>query len=612
MKKYLKSLFLIAVAACVTACTIDKLETETPSTQSKEPGYLQIGNIQVNIDTEDKSTSAEQQAATRAVTEAATSYWVFVTEKTTGTVAWQGSYADAASQKISLEPGTYVVSARQTKDGVVTPVGQDIPYYAGESEDVVITSKQTSTAKVTCKLANILTTVELSADLKAVFKSYDATSDKRLKTNVKVGTDAASNSYDFEASSTHETPKIYFRDEAGPHSTSGNTMTVVLSGDYYTGDLEDLTNGTPDESKWKAVKMTKTLTNVRAAQWRKISINISHATTGNVQFEIQVESYIYDEEIDVDVVTLYQTLNVEESIPDDPEDHPQAPGVTINGQEDLSFTIDDSSYDEGYDSWNTQLQFNVVPNDGTTVSDLYVVVNSTNAGLMSAIAEFGQSASTRAASEVHFGLYPNNVLADYWNISEDGTTIKVKRAGMDAFYQYPGTHTLSFYATDSKNRMKHTDIQVVVNKGVSAPTVVWMMDGKDVIDQQHVLTAENVATYTCKIDITSQTGLTKLEVDIVSPILTDEELASVGLATHIDLINPPATMIDPLQGLGFLPNGVSSLGGETNVSFDISSFMSILHSLYVDSGNTGSCKFHLTVGDAGGETKKTLDLYMQK
>ena len=47
MKKYLKSLFLIAVAACVTACTIDKLETETPSTQSKELGYLQIGNNDV-------------------------------------------------------------------------------------------------------------------------------------------------------------------------------------------------------------------------------------------------------------------------------------------------------------------------------------------------------------------------------------------------------------------------------------------------------------------------------------------------------------------------------------------------------------------------------------
>lgn len=608
MKKYLKSLFLIAVAVCVTACEMDKLKTEGPSPENAEPGYLTIGNIDVNIDTEHAATNSDPNAGTRAVTEAATSYWVFVTEKTTGAVAWQGSYADASRQQISLTPGTYVVSARQTQDGVVTGVGKDTPYYAGTSEDVVITSKKTSTATVTCKLANILTTVELSADLKAVFKNYDSTSDKRLKTNVKVGTDAASNNYDFEASSTHEAPKIYFRDEAGPHSTSGNTMTVVLSGDYYTGDLEDLTNGTPDESKWKAVKMTKTLTNVRAAQWRKISINISHSTTGNVQFEIQVESYVYDEEITVDVVKLYETVQMEEAIPDDIEENAAAPSVSISGQDGLTYTIDDSIYDADIEAWTSYLKLNITPNDGTTVKSLYAVVNSTNSSLMSAIAAFGESAATRAASEVRFDLFPTNVLSDYCSVAADGKTITVKASGMSALYEYAGTHTISVYATDSKDRMKHTDIQVVVNKGGSAPTVVWMMDGKDVIDQQHVLTAENAATYTCKIDITSM-GLTKLEVDIVSDVLTNEELQSIGLASHLDLINPVESQIPVLQGLGFLPEGVTSLGGETTVSFDISIFMNTLYNLFNESDG---CLFHLTVADAGGETKKTLDIYIQK
>ncbi|MBR5820030.1 MAG: DUF4493 domain-containing protein [Alistipes sp.] len=607
MKKYIKSLFLVALAACVTACEIDNLNTDAPEVNQDEVGYLKIGDVSVNLDTEYAATESQPKTVTRAVTEAATSYWVIVSEKTTNAVAWQGTYADASTQQISLAPGTYVVSARQTQDGVVEGVKQDAPYYAGTSEDVVISSKQTSTASVTCKLANVLTTVELSADLKAVFKSYDASSPKRLKTNVKVGTDAASNSYDFEASSTHEAPKMYFRDEAGLNSTTGNTMTIVLSGDYYTGDLEDLTNGTPSENKWKEVKMTKTLTNVRAAQWRKISINISHPTTGNAQFEIKVESYLYDEEIVVDVVTLYESLNIEEAIPDEEEENPEAPSVTINGQEDLNYTIDSSKYDADAEAWTSHLKLLVTPTSGSTVQSLYAVVSSDNASLQAAFEEM------TAATNGRIDLFPTNNLSQYCNVATDGGSITLKTAGMNALYEYAGTHTVSLYTVDSQNRMKHTDIIITVNNngaaGGSGPSVVWMMGGKDVIDQQHVLTAENAATYTCVVDIVSKTGLTKLEVDIESSVLTNDELQGIGLASHLDLVNPNPDHIDALQGLGFLPNGATSLGGQKSVSFDISVFMNTLFMLFQESDG---CLFHLTVADAGGETKKKLDIYIQK
>ena len=605
MKKYLKSLFLVALAACVTACEMDELKTDGPGVEQGEVGYLKIGDVSVNLDTENASTESKPQAATRAVTEAATSYWVMVSEKTAGKVVWQGTYADAAQQQFSLAPGTYVVSARQTQDGVVDGAKVDAPYYAGQSEDVVIRSKETSTATVTCKLANILTTVELSADLKASFKSYDATSDRRLKTNVKVGTDAASNSYDFEASSTHESPKVYFRDEAGLNSTTGNTMTIVLSGDYYTGSVEDLTDGTVDESLWKEVKMTKTLTNVRAAQWRKISINISHPTTGNVQFEIKVESYIYDEEIAVDVTTLYETLDVEESIPDDAEENPAAPSVTINGQEELTYTIDSSKYDADAEAWTSFLKLNVTPEAGASVKALYAVVTSDNASLQAAFDEL--TATTKGRVE----LFPSNNLSEYCNVATDGQTLTVKAAGMDALYGYAGTHTISIYATDDQNRMKHTDIAIVVNNsgsGASLPTVVWMKDGKDVIDEVHTLTADNASTFQCKVDMASTTGFTKLEVDIVSSVLTDEELAGVGLGSHIDLINPSEEQVGVLQGLGFLGEGVSSLKGEKSASFDISGFMGMLYAIFPASDY---CYFNITVGDSAGDTKKALQFYVQ-
>ncbi|MBQ1938824.1 MAG: DUF4493 domain-containing protein [Alistipes sp.] len=602
MKKYIKSLLFAVAALTMTACEIDKLSTPNDGTQSEEAGYLQIGQVAVNADTENNTSTQQPLTATRAVTEAAGTYYITVNEKTTGATVWQGTYAEAA-QQISVEPGTYVVSARQSEDGFIEGVAKDAPYYAGQSEDVVVYSKQTSTTSVTCKLANILTTVELSADLKAVFKSYDSTSEKRLKTNVSVGTDALVNSYDFEASSTHSAPKMYFKDLAGLNSATGNTMTIVLSGDYYTGDPEDLANGTPDASKWKEVKMTKILTNVRAAQWRKISIDIDPNTTGNVKFTFTIESYVYDEEIAVDVTTLSETLAIEEEIPDD-EENPAAPNVTINGQEELSYTIDSSMYDADAEAWTSFLKVNITPNDNTTVKEVYALVSaSDNAELLAAVeAQFAKG---------RIDFYPTNAVSDYCNVAADGTTITVKGAGMSGLYKYAGTHTISVYTVDSQNRMKHTDLTITVSEGGSTggavPTIVWMKNGVDVIDQLHTLTSANASSFQCKVDMGSETGFTTLEVDIVSSVLTDEELQGVGLGSHIDLINPTEEQIGSLQGLGFLGEGVTSLKGEKSASFDISGFMGLLYGIFPSSDY---CYFHITVGDANGTTKKSLQFYV--
>ena len=137
-----------------------------------------------------------------------------------------------------------------------------------------------------------------------------------------------------------------------------------------------------------------------------------------------------------------------------------------------------------------------------------------------------------AQTKGRIDLFPTNNLAEYCNVASDGQTITVKAAGQSALYEYAGTHTFSIYTTDSKNRMKHTDVVIVVDNGGSsgsgnAPTIVWMKDGVDVIDQVHTLTADNASTFQCKVDMASATGFTKLEVDIVSSVLTDEELAEL-------------------------------------------------------------------------------------
>ena len=116
--------------------------------------------------------------------------------------------------------------------------------------------------------------------------------------------------------------------------------------------------------------MAKTITNVRAAQWRKISIDIDHNTTGTVKFIFEVSNVVYDDEINVDVETLYATLNVEEVIPDDDVENPLAPSVTIAGNAagDLTYAINSSKYNEAAGAWTAFLQANITPAEGATIA----------------------------------------------------------------------------------------------------------------------------------------------------------------------------------------------------------------------------------------------------
>lgn len=98
----------------------------------------------------------------------------------------------------------------------------------------------------------------------------------------------------------------------------------------------------------------------------------------------------------------------------------------------------------------------------------------------------------------------------------------------------------------------------------------------------------------CKFSVTSShaDGFTGFTVDIESPSLTPEELAGVGLASHLDLINP-GDLAEPLAGLGFPIN----IGGWKSADFDITAFLGLLGAL-----GSGEHKFILKVTDGNGST----------
>lgn len=117
------------------------------------------------------------------------------------------------------------------------------------------------------------------------------------------------------------------------------------------------------------------------------------------------------------------------------------------------------------------------------------------------------------------------------------------------------------------------------------------------IDQVNEITDD----MSCVLNITSTAagGFTKFVCDIVSDKLTADELENVHLSSHLDLVDTPDALMEPLTTLGF----PTKVGGRNKVEFNLTNFMPML-------GALGECEHHfvLTVGDANGETVKTLKL----
>ena len=186
-------------------------------------------------------------------------------------------------------------------------------------------------------------------------------------------------------------------------------------------------------------------------------------------------------------------------------------------------------------------------------------------------------------------------------------TATVKDAGMSALFKYQGNHVVKYIVRDSENRTSYTKLTIRVTESGSieaGPTIVWT-------NQAGTYTYNFNSRYNhneveIKIGITTQSAFSAFTVDIISDnVLTPDELAGVGLSSHMDLINP-GQYESALRGLGF-PTG-TEVTNNKSLSFDITQFMSMLTLM----NKAGNCDFRLTVTDASGTNTKTIQLYVVK
>ena len=181
MKKRYNFLAILAIIITLGSCQSNDLGLDPV-------GYLnlKVGTDKSTITKADEETYNPKQIAVQIINEAGT-----VVKQTDDYTTW--------TEAIALTPGKYKIAASSAGfDGKTA--AWDKPYYAGL--DSVTIEKEKSTSKtITCKLANVLVTVEFDEEFKKAFKSA---------TVIVKDTTNASNKATFKMGETSETGKAYF------------------------------------------------------------------------------------------------------------------------------------------------------------------------------------------------------------------------------------------------------------------------------------------------------------------------------------------------------------------------------------------------------------------
>lgn len=537
---------------------------QTGGGSSETVGYVDLNGLspQVLLDAEINQTPAQTTAAqTRAVTEATPDYLVRIYNSSDECVLdttygdMQSQFNDGPEQNLlALPVGTYRLEVHSQEPSSVPDVEWEAPTY-GTTYDFAVLRSHTSDSPLTiadevvCKLSNIKVTVSISAD--------------DTKSTVTLGSAVA----EFTKS---ESRAAYFR----PQNSDGDTLEFKLT-------------GTKDG---KPAELSKTITGVKAGQWRKIMLSIVYAETGDIKIVVTVDSFVQDSEI-----TINSTESLWEPELDEGTDRPT---LTWPGH-DLAqpVALDESMYDPSGTFNGTAPALTLSAADG--IQTLLLGITSDNAAFRTEIIEAAGLTNVDLCGTIS-RLHPFYGLQVTAGATE--ATIDLKSI-MYLFFGYEGSHTLTFNMTDNKGRNAVATLQFNYGKGTAEedPSIVCRQFD---IDQPHTTqTGDEI-----DVDIKTASGIQAFVVSIISETLNEEVLAAVGLRPTFDLCNitdPEELAALTSDDIGFPVN--DDVKGQTSMTFSVTKFTGML------SAFPGTHQFKLAVTNAeGSTTTKTLQLIVEQ
>lgn len=544
---------------------------QTGGGSSETVGYVDLNGLspQVLLDAEINQTPAQTTAAqTRAVTEATPDYLVRIYNSSDECVLdttygdMQSQFNDGPEQNLlALPVGTYRLEVHSQEPSSVPDVEWEAPTY-GTTYDFAVLRSHTSDSPLTiadevvCKLSNIKVTVSISADLAELLGDD-------TKSTVTLGSAV-------EEFTKSESRAAYFR----PQNSDGDTLEFKLT-------------GTKDG---KPAELSKTITGVKAGQWRKIMLSIVYAETGDIKIVVTVDSFVQDSEI-----TINSTESLWEPELDEGTDRPT---LTWPGH-DLAqpVALDESMYDPSGTFNGTAPALTLSAADG--IQTLLLGITSDNAAFRTEIIEAAGLTDVDLCGTIS-RLHPFYGLQVTAGATE--ATIDLKSI-MYLFFGYEGSHTLTFNMTDNKGRNAVATLQFNYGKGTAEedPSIVCRQFD---IDQPHTTqTGDEI-----DVDIKTASGIQAFVVSIISETLNEEVLAAVGLRPTFDLCNitdPEELAALTSDDIGFPVN--DDVKGQTSMTFSVTKFTGML------SAFPGTHQFKLAVTNAeGSTTTKTLQLIVEQ
>ncbi|MDE6861313.1 MAG: DUF4493 domain-containing protein [Alistipes sp.] len=541
MKSIFRTIITLSVAALVsTACNKDKAQYNIgPDNDRDNIGYLSLGGLEATVMTDTENiSSGTTAAATRAGVPDIDTFTVTLTDPSGQTVA-EFLYGERPSSPIELPGGVYTLTM---SSGTMPAVDWETPVY-GASREVIVTRKQTTTVNdIVCKLTNIKVTVDYSADL---IDQFDAE-----HTSMSVSLQPNSTTF-----AMGETRAAYFTP-----ANAENTLHLVLSCRYKGQDSN--------------IDMTADIHGVKAAQWRKINVVIQHSSDGTALIGITCDTWTYDEEIVFDSASYM----CEPTISDDDD----LPTIVWPGH-DLAepFELTDEMFDaDGVFTGSINIDIEAE----SPLKSLTVSLSSDNADFLSEYSSMIPATEDLCNPNVSKSILQ---LLGYPASAAGQSSVRLRFGAQAALmHTYEGTHAYTVTATDDKGRTASATLTVKAGSGSgSGSSIVWV--GHDISQRYEITDDLQVG-----IRVSVPAGIKDFYVDIISDVLTPEELTKVGLTDHLNLVTP-GQFKDQLEGLGFPTE--DAVYGQTLIdenTLNISSFMSLLKIT-----GQGTTDFRLTVID---------------
>lgn len=566
MKKLIRlSAAVVALAFATASCVSETTEfdpgKETPA--EKEVGYLSFETAALNVVT-DEEILPTTQARTASAPDVG-SFEVDILDGTQTSVL-SFPYGEKPADPVELPVGNYTLDVRS---GTVPDAGWETPLYTAAREFSIVRGQTTSLGEIACRLANIKATVTYADDLKAELE-------EGTHTDITVAGHTLSFLLD-------EARAGYFRAGAASNPMEV-TIHLVVDG--------------------KTKKLTTTIEDTKAGQWRKITVRKEYSNLGTASLSLTVETVTQNEVISTDVTTLLD----EEILSDD---DPLSPTVVWQGQDiDRRYQLLKSMFDQN-GSYIPDLQIEI-GSPQSTIARLRIDITSTSAEFMASLTAMnflpsfdlcGVTASDTPA--LHTALTLAGIPTG-GRVQGQRSVIFDLQGVMGLLYAFDGEHDFRMTVVDGDRRSTIKTLSLLVDKngetgtGTEGPTIVW-------VDYDIDRTYEVTADLPVKIDVKAEEGIAGFVVDIDSDVLTSDILGMIGLQSHIDLIEPgemEVILSTPYpDGLGFPVR--DQVRNQTYVPFDITNFMSMI----LDLGMPGYFNFHLTVTDnQGNSTTRTVKL----